>query len=348
MLQNQPSSSRCNRSIRVLVGDRNLMSAQLLAQALSQDPKFHVTFVSSGDHMISAGNDADVAVMSLNLGGSTDETMRIARNLTEHNSVTRLVMLLDDPTRDIVLDAFRCGASGVFSRTQPVSEFLKCVDRVSQGEIWASRSEIDYLLSALRGTPGSRMVGCEDVSVLSRRELEVVRQAGEGLSNREIAEKLGLSEHTVKNYLFRAFEKIGVSSRVELLFYFLRHEKLFGDKQTVEQSEESGDPLAKCREAAQEGALVAQFTLGLAHLQGEGVEKDDHSAYYWLSLAEQNAERIVAESRRALEQLRKSMHAGKVKEIDRTLAAKSGHTRSKPVLKSLKQRHVTLPSSLAV
>ncbi|MGA2859115.1 MAG: LuxR C-terminal-related transcriptional regulator [Candidatus Sulfotelmatobacter sp.] len=324
------------------------MSAQLLAQALAQDPKFHVTFVSSGDHMISAGNDADVAVISLDLGGSIDETMRIARSFTERNSVTRLVMLLDDPTRDIVVDAFRCGASGVFSRTQPVSEFLKCVDRVSQGEIWASKSEIDYLLSALRGTPGSRMVGCEAVRVLTRRELEVVRQAGEGLSNREIAEKLGLSEHTVKNYLFRAFEKIGVSSRVELLFHFLRHEKLLGDKQAVEQSEESDDPLSKCREAAQEGSIVAQFALGLAYLHGEEAEKDDYSAYYWLSLAEQNAERVIAQSRHAVKQLRKSMNAVKIKEIDRTLAAKSGHTRSKPVLNSLKHRHVAVPSSLAV
>src|SRR5205823_3091818 len=51
----------------------------------------------------------------------------------------RLIILMEEPSRDAVLDAFRCGASGVFSRTKPVNDFLTCIDRVSQGEIWASR-----------------------------------------------------------------------------------------------------------------------------------------------------------------------------------------------------------------
>jgi DNA-binding CsgD family transcriptional regulator len=54
---------------------------------------------------------------------------------------------------------------------------------------------------------------------LSRREVEVVRCVAEGLSNREIAQRLGLTEHTVKNYLFRIFDKLGVSKRVEVVLY---------------------------------------------------------------------------------------------------------------------------------
>jgi len=55
--------------------------------------------------------------------------------------------------------------------------------------------------------------------LLSRREVEVVRCVAEGLSNREIAQRLGLTEHTVKNYLFRIFDKLGVSKRVEVVLY---------------------------------------------------------------------------------------------------------------------------------
>jgi DNA-binding CsgD family transcriptional regulator len=55
--------------------------------------------------------------------------------------------------------------------------------------------------------------------LLSRREQEVVRCVAEGLSNREIAQRLGLTEHTVKNYLFRIFDKLGVSKRVEVVLY---------------------------------------------------------------------------------------------------------------------------------
>ena len=58
-----------------------------------------------------------------------------------------------------------------------------------------------------------------ELRCLSRRELEVVRCVAEGLSNREIAQRLGLTEHTVKNYLFRIFDKLGVSKRVEVVLY---------------------------------------------------------------------------------------------------------------------------------
>src|SRR5438270_5330562 len=177
MISMTPNSSpRPVRSVRVLVADRSLMSAQLLAQTLKQDRHFAVAVVSSSAQLMAAGPEADVAVISIDLSGGMDDTMRITHGFNERYPKVRLIVLMDNPRREMVVDAFRCGASGVFSRSQPLADFLKCVDRVSQGEIWASRGEIDYLLSALRGSPGSRMIGCEDRRVLTKREVEVVRQ----------------------------------------------------------------------------------------------------------------------------------------------------------------------------
>jgi DNA-binding CsgD family transcriptional regulator len=201
-----------------------------------------------------------------------------------------------------------------------LSDLLKCIDRVSPGEIWASRSEIDYLFSALRGTPGSRMIGCEENEILTKRESEVVRQPGEGLSNREIAKKLGLSEHTVKNYLFRAFEKIGVSSRVELLFYLLRQERMSADKIRLEDEKKGEQREGTLQNAAEEGFPSAQLRLRLAHLEGNVTEESKQSAYYWLSLAERNAQRILDDSRKVSEELRKAMNADEVKKLERSLA----------------------------
>ena len=63
------------------------------------------------------------------------------------------------------------------------------------------------------------------------RELQVVKCAARGKTNKVIARELGLSEHTVKNYLFRAFEKLGVSNRVELLFYLTQRGHNLGANQ---------------------------------------------------------------------------------------------------------------------
>jgi len=335
-------SSPSGPSVRVMVADRNLMNAQLLAQALSKDSRFHVAVVSGAAQVMLAGANAEVAVISADLGTGVDDAMRMTRTFAERYPSARLIVLMDTPSRQMVVDAFRCGARGVFSRSQPVDDFLKCVDRVSQGEIWASRGEIDHLLSTLRCTPVARMIGCEVISVLSRRELEVVRLAGEGLANKEIAEKLGLSEHTVKNYLFRAFEKIGVSSRVELLFYLLGREKLSSD----ERPENERDVLSKYHKAAADGFATAQFALGVAHRYGDGAEKSDCSAYYWLTLAERNAEQIVLQSRRMLEELRRSMKAEEIQEVERTLAAgKSTHARSKSEINFLKRASPVVDSN---
>ena len=67
--------------------------------------------------------------------------------------------------------------------------------------------------------PILRKTRLADLDALSAREREVLAFVTDGLSNSSIAMQLGLSEHTIKNYLFRVFEKLGVTSRVELLFY---------------------------------------------------------------------------------------------------------------------------------
>ncbi len=64
-----------------------------------------------------------------------------------------------------------------------------------------------------------RVVNADGMRLLTKREEEVVRLVAEGMQNREIAKELNLSEHTIKNYLFHIFDKLGVSSRVELVLY---------------------------------------------------------------------------------------------------------------------------------
>jgi len=80
---------------------------------------------------------------------------------------------------------------------------------------------MEYILKELVATRPLRIVDANGYNLLSKREEEVVALVADGLTNRQISEQLKLSEHTVKNYLFKVFEKLGISTRVELVLYAL-------------------------------------------------------------------------------------------------------------------------------
>jgi DNA-binding CsgD family transcriptional regulator len=130
-------------------------------------------------------------------------------------------MLLDSSKRENVLHAFHAGARGIFSRHDSMEILSRCIRSVYEGQIWANSEQVSFAVEELARSPVVRAVNANGLDLLSKREMDVVRSLAEGLTNREIAERLGLSRHTIKNYLFRVYDKLGVSSRLELLFMTL-------------------------------------------------------------------------------------------------------------------------------
>jgi DNA-binding NarL/FixJ family response regulator len=163
----------------------------------------------------------DVLVLSSNLDEEPLRGFEVLRELRATHPDLRAIMLLDSSRREAILQAFRSGARGIFSRHDSVETLCKCVRTVHQGQVWANSQQMSFAVEALASSPTVRAVDANGLNLLSKRELEVVRCLAEGLTNREIAERLGLSQHTIKNYLFRVFDKLGVSSRLELLFMTL-------------------------------------------------------------------------------------------------------------------------------
>jgi two-component system, NarL family, nitrate/nitrite response regulator NarL len=210
-------------SIRVLVADDTLVHTQLLGEALRREQHFDVTIASSSQDVVQAFNrhSIDVAVISVNLDDQVLHGCILLRQLRSVDPRIRSVFLLDSSKQEIVLQAFRAGARGLFSRHESIETLAKCIRSVHEGQIWANSQQMCYAVEALAALPEVRALDANGLSLLSKRELEVVRCLAEGLTNREIAERLALSQHTVKNYLFRVFEKTGVSNRLELLFMTL-------------------------------------------------------------------------------------------------------------------------------
>jgi len=162
-----------------------------------------------------------VAVISANLQDGPLTGFEVVRELHASHPKMHCVMLLDNSERDLITDAFRAGAHGVFCRDDSFEALCKCIHVVHQGQIWANSQEMHFVLEALAEAIPLRIKNGSGANLLTKREEAVVQLVAESLTNREISHQLNLSEHTVRNYLFRVFEKLGVSSRVELVLYYL-------------------------------------------------------------------------------------------------------------------------------
>src|SRR5271165_203655 len=219
--------------LRVLIVDRDAMSSHLLAEALVRNRRCDATAILAPDLLRTlATREIHLVVIGADLNTGPRMGFELAEAVCCAHPEIIIVLLLNQTDHLSVINAFRSGARGVFSRQRPIPEFLDCIEHVRKGYIWAGREETNTLLETFKNIPAPGGLIASISTPLARRELEVVQCAAKGRTNRAIAAELGLSEHTVKNYLFRAFEKLGISSRGELLFYLATRGHIFSTKQT--------------------------------------------------------------------------------------------------------------------
>ncbi len=213
--------------IRVLVADSSQMQLQLLTGALRRRPEFQVTACSLAPEeilKILSDSQVDVLLLAPAAHGSTWHDMASLRRI--HISFPKIakILVLESIDRELAVNAFRSGARGLFCfSASQFRSLCKCIQVVHRGQIWATAQQIDFLINLVSQVPSLRVVNANGDVLVTPREEQVVALVAEGLSNREIARELALSEHTIKKYLFRIFEKLGISTRVELVLYALHH-----------------------------------------------------------------------------------------------------------------------------
>ena len=217
------SSAATSDAIEVLIADSSRMQAQLLTSALRRRSEFHITTCQMDALSILQAVTSKlpgIAVLSLNQSANASETVMILRRFHLSHPEIPKVLLVDTCDRELVVSAFRSGARGIFSTTDANLRLLcKCLVRVAAGQIWANTEQLNCVMDLISEVPSLRVLNSSGNRLLTPREEQVVALVAEGLGNRQIAGELNLSPHTIKKYLFHIFEKLGISTRVELVLY---------------------------------------------------------------------------------------------------------------------------------
>jgi DNA-binding NarL/FixJ family response regulator len=212
--------------ISVLVITADNMTSELLKNAFAHGRnRFAVeTLTGTSQKIIGelGSHKADIALITEELQDGPEAGIRVLQK-TRDTHGTSSIMLLQNSKPDRVINAFRGGARGVFYRSHSLKSLSKCIQAVHQGQIWAGNEDLEHLIGALSNHKAVHITDSRGTPLLTRREEDVVRLVADGLKNREIAQRLKVKEHSVRNYIYRIFEKLGVSTRVELILYMFSH-----------------------------------------------------------------------------------------------------------------------------
>ena len=305
------SASARVEPIKVLVTDNTPMGADLLARTLKRDRRFHVvgTIVAPEEILAVARRDQPDVVILTHLDDDSPIRFRTAREIRASLPNEKVVIILDTSERSLVVEAFRAGAKGILCRSASVKSLGKCLESVFEGQIWANAAEMQFLVDALVESPPIRVADSKGAPILTNQEQAVVHWMTEGLSNREIAAQLNLSEHTVKNYIFRIFDKLGVSKRVEVILYALNKRGAVkdGPNGPAETAAEDRLLFEWARAQAEAGSPAGAFLLGQMYREGRGTACDPVFAYTWFVAAQLGHGEFRDASRVACEHLGKKM-----------------------------------------
>jgi DNA-binding NarL/FixJ family response regulator len=202
---------------RVIVADDHPIVLDGLAQLLAGNPEFEVIgLCKDGDEALKLIRKERPEIAVLDVRMPRADGIAILRAVVTEHIPTRVVLLTAQITDDEVVEAVHLGVAGMVLKETASRQLLQVLSKVAAGETSLDqkvvRRAVDKLLRARAGVT-------QAVRVLTNRELEIVRLVATGLRNKQIADQLSITEGTVKIHLHTIFEKLGVSSRIELSNY---------------------------------------------------------------------------------------------------------------------------------
>ena len=200
-----------SETIRVLVVDDHPLFRQGVVQALGTGPDISVVGeASSGEQALAMVGDLmpDVVLLDMSMAGW--DGVATTQKITTACPAAAVLILTASEDRDTLLAAFKAGARAYVLKGVSAQELLRVVRAVDGGEVYVSPSLAAEILVSMNRHPAP-----DPLQELTPREYEILGFIGGGLTNREIGERLQLSEKTIKHYVTNIFQKLQVRSRVE-------------------------------------------------------------------------------------------------------------------------------------
>src|SRR5262249_8717131 len=208
--------------VRLVIADDHPIFRDGLRRLLEAEPEFKVIGeASDGADAVKLARQLKPDILLLDLAMPRHPGLEALKELTSGDATSvRVVLLTAAAEKSQIVEALQLGARGVVLKDSATQLLLKAIQTVMAGEYWVGRESVSNLVQYLRTLMQSSHDEARQRKFgLTPRELEIVSAVVGGYSNKEIAEYFKISEDTVKHHLSNIFDKLGVSTRLELALF---------------------------------------------------------------------------------------------------------------------------------
>jgi DNA-binding NarL/FixJ family response regulator len=219
------AARRNGGAARILISDDAPVFRDGLRNLVESQAEMLVAGESAvGIEVVNLARELRPDIILLGLGSPQRSALDVLNALANINPPIRILVLASEAEETSILEAFYRGAHGIVLRGAPREVLLKSIRNVVAGQYWLDGESVPILIEALRKPPASPK-GAAPVKDfgLTPHELKIVQKIANASSNKEMGQELSISERTVKHHLTNIFNKLGISSRVELAVFALKN-----------------------------------------------------------------------------------------------------------------------------